>query len=48
MIECVIGCNKQHSILRKTGHRDIRRVAIDFLLKLITRSVVCISKLVSA
>lgn len=48
MIECIFGWGKQHGTLRKTKHRGIARVAVDFLLNLIAYNLIRIPKIVAA
>jgi hypothetical protein len=47
MIECIFGWGKQHGTMRKTKHRRISRVAVDFLLNLIAYNLIRIPKLVA-
>lgn len=48
MIECIFGWGKQHGTMRKTKHRGIARVAVDFLLNLIAYNLVRLPKLIPA
>jgi len=48
MTECIFGWGKQHGTMRKTKHRGIASVAIDFLLNLIAYNLIRIPKLVVA
>jgi transposase len=48
MIECIFGWGKQHGTMRKTKHRGICRVAVDFMLNLIAYDLIRIPKLVAA
>ena len=48
MIECIFGWGKLHGTMRKTKHRGIHRVAMDFLLNLIAYNLIRIPKLVAA
>jgi Transposase DDE domain len=40
MIECIFGWGKQHGTMRKTKHRGIGCVAVDFMLNLIAYNLV--------
>jgi hypothetical protein len=44
MIECIFGWGKQHGTMRKTKHRDVLRVAADFMLNLIAYNLIRIPK----
>lgn len=46
MIECIFGWGKLHGTMRKARHRDIHRVAVNFLLNLIAYDLVRIPGLV--
>jgi transposase len=48
MTECIFGWGKQHGTMRKTKHRGIAAVAVDFLLNLIAYNLIRIPKLVAA
>ena len=48
MTECIFGCGKQHGTMRKTKHRGIAAVAVDFLLNLIAYNLIRIPKLAAA
>jgi hypothetical protein len=48
MTECIFGWGKQHGTMRKTKHRGIARVAIDFILNLIAYNLIRIPKLMAA
>jgi Transposase DDE domain len=45
MIECIFGWGKQHGTMRKTKHRGIARVGVDFMLNLIVYNLIRIPKL---
>ena len=45
MIECIFGWGKQHGTMRKTRHRGIARVGVDFMLNLIVYNLIRIPKL---
>jgi hypothetical protein len=48
MTECIFGWGKQHGTMRKTKHRGIASVAVDFMLKLIAYNLIRIPKLLAA
>jgi len=48
MIECIFGWGKQHGTMRRTKHRGIASVAVDFLLNLIAYNLIRIPKLIVA
>ena len=48
MIECIFGWGKQHGTMRKTKHRGLASVAIDFMLILIAYNLIRIPKLLAA
>jgi transposase len=48
MTECIFGWGKQHGTMRKTKHRGIAAVAVDFLLNLIAYNLIRIPKLAAA
>ena len=48
MTECIFGWDKQHSTMRKTKHRGIASVAVDFMLNLIAYNLIRIPKLLAA
>ena len=48
MTECIFGWGKQHGTMRKTKHRGIAAVAVNFLLNLIAYNLIRIPKLVAA
>ena len=45
MIECLFGWGKQHGTMRKTKHRGIAGVSVDFVLNLIAYNLMRIPKL---
>ena len=48
MIECIFGWGKQHGTLRRTKHRGLARVGVDFMLNLIAYNLIRIPKLIAA
>jgi hypothetical protein len=48
MTECIFGWGKQHGTMRKTKHRGIASVAVDFMLNLIAYNLIRIPKLLAA
>jgi len=48
MIECSFGWGKQHGTMRKTKHRGIAAVGVDFLLNLIAYNLIRVPKLLAA
>jgi len=46
MVECIFGWGKQHGTMRKTKHRGLDRVGVDFMLNLIAYNLIRIPKLV--
>ncbi len=48
MVECIFGWGKQHGTMRKTKHRGLDRVGVDFMLNLIAYNLIRIPKLVPA
>jgi hypothetical protein len=48
MTEWISGWGKQHGTMRKTKHRGLARVAIDFLLNLIAYNLIRIPTLLAA
>jgi len=48
MVECIFGWGKLHGTMRKTRHRGVGAVGVDFLLNLIAYNLVRIPKLLPA
>src|SRR6266511_2210574 len=48
MTECIFGWGKQHGTMRKTKHRGIASVSVDFMLNLIAYNLIRIPKLLAA
>ncbi len=48
MSECIFGWGKQRGTMRKTKHRGIARVGVDFVLNLIAYNLIRLPKLIAA
>jgi hypothetical protein len=48
MVECIFGWGKLHGTMRKTRHRGVAAVGVDFMLNLVAYNLVRIPKLLAA